>query len=612
VYRGFSASVRSMVRDRSADRLHRLNADVVTDELLELAQTGQVQELGELWTFLEERLGLVERHITSGATTLPPDLIEATQAHKSSLFKLLLVRAIQGGRSNDVKTIFEQQTLQANGLEGAEWRPWFALPYCTDPQTDIYFGPYFQHEWYELFAVSLNNFVAQVFKQQPAPKLLAFPLARRAENALKAKLRAKEFECAQQNEEIEQLRLMILNRQVASESICATSSRGSEDLMQRERVQAPLAPEDSDLKPHTPPGLAVGMHHAKVNMARFAPGNKVAATASNDCTVKLWDVPESESGRTRIAAESGKGALQQEQMIFCPSAALSLEWHAESPNLLAIGTGSSLVKIWDTHSGSEKGEISTVGLVQAPFVVDMNICPRKQLLSTISVGQANQVHEDHSGPSLVGGDNFDLSYGSEVLSVSLLNLWSISTLQLVSSLELNSLEMICSTFNHNGSLLVGGAADGVIRVYDVQKGAPIMEWKAHPGGEAICKVALTSDETAVATLARDGSIAIWSLHRTGETLCKYAGPSKPFAKPDIAPNDYLRHGDLVLDTESPGFLLAASPVFGSEVRQFGVHKMSTKRIQTGHQGYLTSLDVTSMGILATASVDKTIQTRKLT
>jgi WD40 repeat protein len=80
-------------------------------------------------------------------------------------------------------------------------------------------------------------------------------------------------------------------------------------------------------------------------------------------------------------------------------------------------------------------------------------------------------------------------------------------------------------FNHNGSLLVAGSSDGMIRVYDASRSGAIMGWPAFSGGLGVGALCLSHSETSVIAVSSDGSaVAEWSLHRLGEVIRKFSLP----------------------------------------------------------------------------------------
>jgi WD40 repeat protein len=96
-------------------------------------------------------------------------------------------------------------------------------------------------------------------------------------------------------------------------------------------------------------------------------------------------------------------------------------------------------------------------------------------------------------------------------------------------------------FNHNGSLLIGGGSDGMIRVYDASRSGAIMGWPAFPNNLGVASICFSASETSIFSLSSDGrSVTEWSIHRVGEALRKFTMPENspktafPFSNQNIA------------------------------------------------------------------------------
>jgi len=371
---------------------------------------------------------------------------------------------------------------------------------------------------------------------------------------------------------------------------------------------------------------------------RFSPDGEYCATASSDATVQLWACSESaalkapaelsadvasksrlvgqagaSSPASQAGDEAGPSALQARQVVFCPSAALSLDWNAESPGLFAAGTASGSVLLWDVE---RQGSIGTINVGAPPhldFVTEVRFCARKQLLATVSSGQGSvPVSMPGAGPR----EKRPTLFQPVVSARSVLSLWNTTTLQPCNSLEPEGYELNSVAFNHNGSLLVTGASDGVVRVFDVVKGSSIMQWSANEHGSALVKVCLTPDETAVLALAKDGVVALWSLHRVSEALCKFPAPSNLLSATRTtrrSPNDFLQYGDVVLGHERPSQFLASQPGFGNRVELFDTGEPSRASWEVPHSQPVTSLDWFSgeASLVCTASFDQSVNLYKL-
>lgn len=110
------------------------------------------------------------------------------------------------------------------------------------------------------------------------------------------------------------------------------------------------------------------------------------------------------------------------------------------------------------------------------------------------------------------GNNNDNSATNKRLE-SMLYLYSVNMNKYSLILKSNALtkyEITTMIFNHNGNILITGCNDGVIRIFDVNQGFPVlMHWEAHD--KAIISLHLCSDANSVLSFAKDYCVRHWAL-----------------------------------------------------------------------------------------------------
>ena len=74
----------------------------------------------------------------------------------------------------------------------------------------------------------------------------------------------------------------------------------------------------------------------------------------------------------------------------------------------------------------------------------------------------------------------------------------------------------CFHFNHNGTLLVAGFADGMVRITDIRTRSFIMGWQAHQ--VRLRAVQFSGDETTVFSSCNDGTLTRWNAHNLGQPV----------------------------------------------------------------------------------------------
>ncbi len=562
LFRGFMETSNCLRREREQDHLHNLSSERVVEELFDFLENFKLRELLEVWNFLHSRF-----------FTRLEDLgqIEALVSLKNGLLRLYLVHAHQNNRVDKVMEFFQQKTVEthcaASGYRD-DWRTWYSLPYCNFPEKDAHFAPFFKPEWKKLLRLSLHNFFAQVFRNEPPPSLLAFNIARKEKAALQADNKALELENVDLKKQVEQYHLLLSIRdkvasfekkQAAEPAVVAAgaveeeeSSRKNVSTSRRERGVSPF-----EL-------IGTAKHNATVNQCRFSPEVNCVAAASNDSTVRVWNWGQAMAQESLL--------LEQDQLVFLPGPALSLAWHAEDTHLLAVGTSSASVVVWDHSRRKEATRVVISGEEHTPCVTDVCFCPRRKLLATVSAGQ-NLIRDSNSSSG----------------KWSSLRLWSISNAQLIQRFDPHNYEITCAQFNHNGSFVVTGASDGFVRVFDIRTGEVISKWET-PDKCAISRLCLNSGGTAVVCLNRNGALSMTDLHRSNEPI--FGIPAHAHQQQHVASDHgfQLNSGNLVQDPNNTNVFMACCPAFGSDLVRVDTETASAHPLPSLHDSVVTTFD----------------------
>ncbi|XP_035673816.1 WD repeat-containing protein 91-like isoform X3 [Branchiostoma floridae] len=188
-------------------------------------------------------------------------------------------------------------------------------------------------------------------------------------------------------------------------------------------------------------------HHSSITHCRFSVSGTCIASADIDGVVKVWNFSPAP---VTIATIMSKSPIQ------------SLEWVTKPSRLLLLGSRQSTVRLYDTEA--KKNLVESQTDPQYPRVVTMACSPSG---SSFVCGMARQTG------SIEGR----------------LQMWDMKTMKVQRELPLDppSVCANCTAFTFNGHLLVSGASDGVIRLYDIQRYDCLMSWQAH-SGEVYCTV----------------------------------------------------------------------------------------------------------------------------
>uniref|UniRef100_A0A1A7XA59 WD repeat-containing protein 91 n=2 Tax=Iconisemion striatum TaxID=60296 RepID=A0A1A7XA59_9TELE len=221
-----------------------------------------------------------------------------------------------------------------------------------------------------------------------------------------------------------------------------------------------------------------GEHHSSIMHCRVDSSGRRVASLDVDGVIKVW---------------SFNPLMQTKATIMSKSPLLSLEWATKPDRLLLLGSGVGTVRLYDTEA---KKNLYEMNIDEThPRILSLACSPSGSsfVCSAAALGRSGNLE---SGPRL------PIPVSGQLL------LWDTKTVkqQLQFSLEPEPVAINCTAFNHNGNLLVTGAADGVIRLFDMQRYESAMSWRAHDG--EVYSVEFSYDENTVFSVGEDGKVRL--------------------------------------------------------------------------------------------------------
>ncbi|XP_034048332.1 WD repeat-containing protein 91 isoform X2 [Thalassophryne amazonica] len=228
-----------------------------------------------------------------------------------------------------------------------------------------------------------------------------------------------------------------------------------------------------------------GEHHSSIMHCRVDCSGRRVASLDVDGVVKVW---------------SFNPLMQTKATIMSKSPLLSLEWAAKPDRLLLLGSGVGTVRLYDTDAKKNLYEMNINETY--PRILSLACSPSGSSFVCSAAALSHSGSAD-SVPRL------------PVPASGQLLLWDTKTVkqQIQFSLEPEPVAINCTAFNHNGNLLVTGAADGVIRLFDMQRYESVMSWRAHDG--EVYSVDFSYDENTVFSIGEDRKFIQWNIHRCG-------------------------------------------------------------------------------------------------
>ena len=278
--------------------------------------------------------------------------------------------------------------------------------------------------------------------------------------------------------------------------------------------------------------VTFGLHKLGVAAAVFSPDGKTAASASNAGEVRLWDA---ETGAVRFSFDfplQQRYRLRSQILAFTPDG-----------QKLAAACEDGIVRVWDVPTGKEYWKLEGQGV----YVASLAISPNGQRLSVGTSGFGNG-----AAPVVV-------------------NVWDLSTKQLVSTLEGHLRSVTGLSYNKSGTQLATADWNGKIQLWDAQTGAKQKEYRTGYDGGTFC-VAFHPNEQTLATGSLDDSIRILEA-ATGKLLNTLTGHS----------------GDVMALSYSPDGLRLASGG-GRAVKIWDTASGQELRTIRGYSGWLTTVN----------------------
>uniref|UniRef100_A0A8C1R8V7 WD repeat-containing protein 91 n=1 Tax=Cyprinus carpio TaxID=7962 RepID=A0A8C1R8V7_CYPCA len=482
IYRGFTSTLKLLDSEIKTDKEKGFRVDKIIDQLQQLIQSYDLTGLKEYWAYLDRRL----------FSRLEDVYRPTVNKLRTSLYRFYVIHTVQMKNPEKTQEFFQKQALELQTQP--EWRDWFALPFIPAPEQNPTFSPYFSRQWADTFLVSLHNFLSVLFQCMH----IQTPFDNEVQRVTSVQ------------EESEQLRQQVRPSLFWSlvslvRNACYSEKKNDSDP----DTQTEGLPDQTDSTNQTrvcevggasveQPFIKLSQeeyieHHSSIMHCRVDCSGRRVASLDVDGVVKVW---------------AFNPIMQTKATIMSKSPLLSLEWAAKPDRLLLLGSGVGTVKLYDTDAKKNLYEM-TIDNIHLR-ILSLACSPSGTSFVCSAAAPAAQSGVVTEGEARV----------SPPVSGQLL-LWDTKTVkqQLQFALDPGPVAINCTAFNHNGNLLVTGAADGMIRLFDMQRYESALSWKAHDG--EVYSVEFSYDENTVFSIGEDGKFVQWNIHRSGVKESEY-------------------------------------------------------------------------------------------
>ncbi|XP_012281601.1 WD repeat-containing protein 91 [Orussus abietinus] len=540
LFRGFTQTLKAFDNDLKSEKEKGFRVDKIIDQLMQYVYNYDLTALRELWGHLDTKM----------FSRLESHFMPAIKKLENAVLKMYLVNAAVNNKHDRIQEFFNKMTPELQGH--SEWKDWFALPFVKSPEDNPTFSVHFSRQWQDTMLVSLHNLLSVIFQCMPQPTLLVID-----EDTNKLKRLQQENELLKQelNDKTKVESLTDINPGpvpqypplmddfyiIAQESPILENPKTFKRLIKNIGSSSPILGRKSITGPKKQPELEAGITKRTNIKGRANSQNKseMMTKRSTSCDSRLATSRKRDSSVDTALERKSKDKfdasyilLSQEEYTEHKTSIIQCKSNA-SGSYVATGDADGVIKVW-TPIPSPK----TV----ATFIsTTTNSNKAVTALDWISKNERYFLHGDNNGLIQLHDTRdcktiWEIQHeGSRVVtllcsptestfvcSVSSPNegrllLYDIKTKKLERTLPLEqNLTALCSTFNHNGQLLITGLSNGNILIHDLRRYEIIDNFNCH--SSPVIDIEPVNDFTKICTQSEDGKLCQRSLSPSNKVV----------------------------------------------------------------------------------------------
>ncbi|KAJ5079769.1 hypothetical protein M0811_04082 [Anaeramoeba ignava] len=544
LFRGFKNAIQCLENDKNNTKTHEFKVKKLVDEMFCLISDYEAKALSRLWDYFDK---IFFKHLDNKISVMTIKII-------NSLKKYYIVNCISHQKFDKVKEFFE--IFADTMTKTPEMLPWFSILYIENPEKDPRFSAYFSLKWVETLKESTSNFFNSLFENIPRPRLLNFYSEYMEKQALENLIMTFEQKNEATRNQISFLEQEIHNLKEKAESLRISNQpiKTTENIIEKKSQEIKIIEQTKEIEISQEKEIPKSndtfdiierieyIHSGSILSCRISENTQHFASGSSDGTVKIWK----NKSKTR--------------KFKVDSPVRSLEW-SQNGNFLFCGTSNHKIQVWNREKNSI---LFSFDKLPFPKVSAMRIHPSQQIVFASTLSNTNK---SGSLDSIILKDGTKKNFVIQAENTGI-----------------NSFDL-----NHNGSLIVTGGYDGVIRVFDMNQ-KEIMEWKAHQ--KEITSVKITLDETGVLSVGVDGKMFLWSLINQKQYLQEFQLPNLDFDQLSKKPS-------IEIATENNFFLNLES----EEIQIYNINKSQPTQILT-YPYTISCMDLSLVNRFAIFGTDK--------